>query len=138
MTTKRTVQVDEKSEDLKENVDDEEENNDALALEFGSDFSLFISNQAPYNRFCKDAVRLKFDSEKFGVVAMVIVTLTAGSCSVERVNSHQKYVMDSKRASMDFRRVNRDMNIRINMKTLRKIRGTSSGSRASKRAKKAK
>ena len=119
-------------------------NDDGLALELGSDFSLFASKQAPFNRFSEEAVRasplkywqcMSLESKKFGIVAQIVISLKAGSCSVERVNSHQKHIMASKRASLDFKRVNRDMNIRMNLKTLRKLRGTSSGSRAGKRSK---
>ena len=73
----------------------------------------------------------------FGVWrCQTFMSLKSGSCSVERANSHMKHIMNPKRAALDIKRVNRDMNIHLNLRTLRLLKRTSNGSHAGNRVKK--
>ena len=105
-----------------------------MSLKLTADYADFLRRVTPFNKFSDAQIRLapllywKAMSRRhpeLAKVAEVALSVSAGSCSVERANSHQKQIMDPQRASLDHRRVNRDMKIRLNLQKLRKIEGTS-------------
>ena len=63
-------------------------------------------------------------SVKLSKIAEVTLSSRAGSCAVERSNSHLKHILRPERCSLDPRRVNRDTKIRINLAKLREIKDT--------------
>ena len=63
-------------------------------------------------------------SKRLAITSQIVLSVRAGSGSVERSNNHFKHIFPPERASLHHRRVNQDTKICINLKQLRKVNNT--------------